>query len=244
MEHSLKTSSSAIIYEARTLDLNDLPRIDAHLHTSWTDGEPTVLEVYERASMIGLSAILYSEHSRKTSADWFSDFAAEVRSLPDNPCKAFVGTEVKIETLDGEIDLAPEINDLCDLIMASVHRFPDGNGEAIPFERVRPEEAVDREFSLSWTALENPKIDILGHMFGMSYRRFNTAPPHEKMRSLIERAARMGVAVEVNSYYHPNPRQMIEWCKEFDALITFGSNAHDLGNVGAITRLLEKSNAN
>lgn len=239
----MKTSSAAIIYKARALDLNNLPRIDAHLHTCWTDGKATVLETYERASALGLSAILYSEHSRKTSTDWFPDFAAEIRSLPDNPCKAFVGTEVKVETLDGEIDTVPEISSLCDLIMASVHRFPDINGEAIPFESVGPEEAVDREFSLSWAVLENPDVDILGHMFGMSYRRFKATPPLEKIRLLIERAAKNGVAVEVNSHYHPKPLQMIEWCKEFDALITFGSNAHEIGNIGSITRLLEELNA-
>lgn len=239
----MKIYSEAIIFKARALDLNNLPRIDAHLHTSWTDGKPTVLEIYERASALGLCAILYSEHSRKTSTDWFPSFAAEVRSLPDKPCKALVGTEVKVETLEGEIDTVSEISSLCDLVMASVHRFPDSNGEAIPFESIGTEEAVDREFSLSWAVLENPEVDILGHMFGMSYRRFKAIPPPEKIRTLIERAAKTGVAVEVNSYYHPNPLQMIEWCKEFDALITFGSNAHDIGNVGAITRLLEELNA-
>lgn len=239
----MKTALSDIIYKARTLDLIDLPRIDAHLHTCWTDGKPTVLEIYERATTLGLSAILYSEHSRKTSTDWFHRFATEVRSLPDKPCKAFVGTEVKVETLDGEIDTVPEISSLCDLIMASVHRFPDSDGEAIPFESINKEEAVDREFALSWAVLENAEVDILGHMFGMSYRRFKAIPPPEKIRALIERAAKTGVAVEVNSYYHPNPLQLIEWCKEFDAMITFGSNAHDIESVGAITRLLEESNA-
>lgn len=243
MNSSVIKSTPTLIFEARTLDLKDLPHIDAHLHTSWTDGRPTVLEVYERASTIGLSAILYSEHSRKTSTDWFSDFAAEVRSLPAKPCKAFVGTEVKVESLDGEIDTIPEISDLCDFIMASVHRFPNSNGEAMPFESVSPEEAVDREFSLSWAVLENPKVDILAHMFGMSYRRFKATPSPEKIRALIECAARTGIAVEVNAHYHPNPLQMIKWCKEFDALITFGSNAHDLENIGSITRLMEKLNA-
>lgn len=224
--------SPTIILEARALDLDDLPRTDAHIHTSWTDGKATVAEVYEHASAMGLSAILYSEHCRKTSTDWFPTFAAEVRRLPSHPCRAFVGAEVKVEFLNGEIDTVPAISDLCDFVMASVHRFPDVNGEAIPFDSASPDEAVDREFSLSWAAIENPKVDILGHMFGMSYRRYHVTPSEERIRTLIEHAAKHDVAVEINSHYHPNPLQMIQWCQEFDARLTFGSNAHDLASIG------------
>jgi len=232
-------NNTTIIYNARKLDLNALPRVDAHLHTSWTDGEPSVEQVYEKAQELGLIAILYSEHSRKSSADWFSDFAEQVRALPTSSCQAYVGTEVKIETLEGEIDTTSEISDLCDLIMASVHRFPDGMGGAVPFDDVNTDEAIEREYALSWAALANPKVDILGHMFGMCYRRYKVIPPAEKIRALIERAAETGVAIEVNSHYHSNPFQIIEWCKEFNALITFGSNAHTLNEVGGILRDLK-----
>jgi histidinol phosphatase-like PHP family hydrolase len=235
----LKSSPPSIILEARALDLKALPRIEAHIHTNWTDGTPTVVEAYDRAVSIGLEAILYSEHCRKTSTDWFGKFAAEVRALPSAPCKAHVGAEVKVETLDGEIDTIPEISDLCDYIMASVHRFPTADGGATPFGEVNPAEAVEREFALSWAVLENPQVDILGHVFGMSYRRFNVVPPSDKIRALIERAARTGVAIEVNSHYHPNPLEMVAWCQEFGARITFGSNAHKPEEIGNMTRIIE-----
>lgn len=222
----------------------NLPRIDAHLHTSWTDGEDSVNAVYGAAMKNGLTAILFSEHSRRTSVDWFPAFAAEVRSLPSVPCRAYVGTEVKVESLDGEIDTVPAISDLCDLVMASVHRFVDTQGRPIPFDEVSPHEALKLEFQFSWAALANPRVDILGHMFGMSYRRFKAAPSDEKICALIARAADFGVAIEVNSHYHPNPRQMIQWCREYDALITFGSNAHTSTDVGALTRHLESEAKN
>jgi histidinol phosphatase-like PHP family hydrolase len=231
-----------LIFDARTLDFSRMPRIDSHLHTSWTDGKATVGETYQRAIELGLDAILYSEHSRKTSTDWFPSFAKQVRSLPTSPCRAYVGTEVKVESPDGEIDTIPEISDLCDFIMASVHRFPDGHGGAVPFGDVNPSEAVEMEFRLSWAVLKNPKINILGHMFGMCYRRFNATPPDVKIRALIARAAEYGVAIEVNSHYHPDPHLFIKWCQEYDARITFGSNAHTLEKVGEIMRMLAGEN--
>ena len=239
-----KSKKSNLVFQAIELDLNNLPRIDSHLHTSWTDGASTVEEVYRTAIECGLETVLYSEHSRKTSTDWFPSFAAEVQALPSSPCKAYVGTEVKVESFAGDIDTIPAISDLCDFVMASVHRFIDVNGRTWEFSETDPGEAVELEFNLTWAVLANPQVDILGHMFGMCYRRFMITPPDEKICALISRAAEFGVAVEINSYYHPNARKMIQWCRDFNALITFGSNSHTLESVGAIMRLLDQEVGN
>ena len=241
MERRLrKLKNPGLIFQARELDLTNLPRVDSHLHTSWTDGKATVDAVHRAAVASGLATVLYSEHSRKTSSNWFSSFAAEVRALPSSPCRAYVGTEVKVESFDGQIDTTPAISDLCDFVMASVHRFIDANGNTLQFTETDSKEAVNLEFNLTWAVLANPQVDILGHMFGMCYHRFQIVPPDEKICELITRAAEFGVAVEINSHYHPNPRKMLQWCREFDAPITFGSNAHTLEDVGAIMRLLDQ----
>lgn len=216
-----------------------MPRVDSHLHTSWTDGKATVEAMHRAAIERGLDTVLFSEHSRETSIDWFPSFAAEVRALPSFPCAAFVGTEVKVKSREGEIDTVSGISELCDFVMASVHRFIDADGCTLPFSETDLNEAVDLEFDLTWAVLANPQVDILGHMFGMCYRRFNVTPPDDKIIALISRAAEFGVAVEINSQYHSNPLKMIQWCRRHNSLITFGSNAHTLENVGAIIRLLE-----
>lgn len=236
--------STGLIYQARELDLSNLPRIDSHLHTSWTDGEATVKEVYQAAIESNLNTVLYSEHSRKTSTDWFLSFAEEVRALPLIPCKCYVGTEVKVSSRGGEIDTIPAISDLCDFVMASVHRFIDSDNHTVEFEDTDACDAVDLEFNLTWAVLANPQVDILGHMFGMSYRRFNVTPPDDKIYALISRAAEFNVAVEINSHYHPNPLKMIQWCCDANALITFGSNSHTLDTVGEIMRLLDQETGN
>ncbi len=235
----METATFMIVLEARALDLGSLPGVYAHLQTSRIDGKRTFAEVYARAVEFGLGAVLYSEHCLRTSTDWFPAFAAEVRVLPLEPCRAFVGTEVKVEFQNGDIDTVPAKTELCDYGMASVHRFPDTNGEAIPFSAVNTAEVVDREFALSWAALANPQLDIPGHMFEISYLRFYVVPSDDQIQALIERAAATSVAVEINTYYHPTPVQMIRWCQEFDALITLGPNAHELDNIGDNVRVLD-----
>jgi histidinol phosphatase-like PHP family hydrolase len=234
------SSQSEIIFQSRDIDLKNLPKTDCHLHTSWTDGAATVEEVYRTAVETGLKAILYSEHSRKTSTDWFGKFADEVRNLSQFPCKAYVGTEVKVESRDGDIDTNAEISGRCDFVMASVHRFINENGKTMQFSETDPELSVELEYSLSWAVLQNPQVDILGHMFGMSYKRFGQKPSETKIKELIARAAKFEVAIEINSNYHPSALNMLRWCQEYDAKICFGSNAHLLNEVGAIMRQIEE----
>lgn len=243
-KNSRANKGQDLIFDARSLDLSELPQVDCHLHTSWTDGAATVKDVYRAAVESRLATVLYSEHSRKTSTDWFYKFADEVRALPSSPCKAYVGTEVKVETRDGDIDTGPEISSRCDFIMASVHRFIDADGKTMQFSDTDPTRAVEIEHALTWAVLPNPQVDILGHMFGMSYKRFGQIPPDEKIKELIVRAAEFDVAIEVNSHYHPNPLQMVRWCQEYGAKISFGSNAHALRDVGAIVRMLQKEISN
>ena len=241
MKSSMKDK---IIFRARDIDIYKPPRVDCHLHTSWTDGDASVSEVYEASVSAKLEAVLFSEHSRKSSVGWFADFAAEVRALPKSPCAAFVGTEVKVESWEGQLDTVKEITECCDLIMASVHRFIDSCGVSVEFQDFDPDDAIDTEFRLACAALKNPEVDILGHMFGMSYRRFNQTPPDELVKELISLAAHTGVAVEVNSRYHPNVMDMLRWCQEFDANVAFGSNAHSLVEVGQIIRHVMSSTEN
>ena len=228
-----------LLFDARRVDPMVPPRIDCHLHTSWTDGKNSVPEIHEAAIRSGLNCILFSEHSRKTSNDWFDQFADEVRRLPSQQCRAYVGTEVKVESREGDIDISPQIAERCDLVMASVHRLIDSEGRVLEFSETDPDLAVEIEYDLTWAALENPRVDILGHMFGMSYSRFSMRPSSVAIRALIAKAADNDVAIEINSHYHPDVGMMLQWCQEAGARISLGSNAHVIDDVGEIVRLFE-----
>ena len=218
---------------------NSYPKADLHLHTTWTDGKNSSLEMYEAAIKCGLEKILFSEHARKESESWFSKFAAEIRALPKSKCQALVGVESKIESFSGDLDCTRGILNEADLVMASVHRFPGEKGVVQGFGDVDLNQVIDLEFKLAMSALDNPHVDILGHPFGMCYRRYHRLPPKEKMKELIKKAAQTGVAFEVNSHYHPNPKELIDWCRQAGARISLGSNAHAVSEVGHLMRILE-----
>jgi histidinol phosphatase-like PHP family hydrolase len=199
--------------------------------------------MYDSAVEAGLTRVLFSEHARRTSTDWFGRFAAEVRALPSSPCEALVGVETKVADFKGNIDCDASIIGAADLVMASVHRFPGENGQARPFDTVTPSEAIDAEFRLADAVLDNPDIDILGHPFGMCLRRFKLSPPEALVRCLMVKAASRGIAFEINPYYHPDPWGWIQLCREEGAVVSLGSNAHEKASVGRIVRVLEGSEA-
>jgi len=216
-----------------------VPKFDFHMHTTWTDGTASTADMYAQAVAEGMEAVMFSEHSRKTSGDWFGDFAAEVRGVNSPECRALVGTEVKVDDHDGSLDLAPDVHNEVDLVIVSVHRFPDGQGGLREFRDVSADDAEDTEFSLSLAALDNPDTDILGHPFGMTLRRYRRQPPEDRWRALIEKCAGTNIAFDISGRYHPDPWQLLEWCREENAPVVLGSDAHAVDEVGRIQRILE-----
>jgi len=222
------------------IDRSDVPAADFHMHTTWTDGQASVAAMHSRAIECGLEWVLFSEHARRTSGEWFDEFAQEVRALPTDSCRALVGVECKVDDFDGTLDAREGILSTCDLVMASVHRFPGEvtflKGDAAGYSK---KEAIDLEFRLAMAALANPLVDILGHPLGMCCRRFGHEAPEDAMRALIAEAANTGVAFEINCHYHADPWQLIDWCHSAGAPIALGSNAHSVSEVGRIQRILK-----
>lgn len=229
-----------ILQNLQKFDGKALPRFDFHMHTDWTDGKDSVSRMHAEAISKGLTSILFSEHARQSTGGWFFEFARQVRSLPQEKCKAYVGVESKILDFKGSLDVNADILDTVDHVMAVVHRFPGEEGvikgTTGSFSK---EEVIDMEFSLAIAALDNPVVNILGHPFGMCYRRFKTVPPEEKVKQLIAKAASKKIAFEINSYYHPEPKRLLEWCLEVGAIVSLGSNAHNALAVGQILKVLE-----
>ena len=225
--------------DPKMINPRNVPLVDYHMHTDYTDGRHSVEDMHDAAVTAGLEAILFSEHARKTSGDWFAEFAQRVRNLPQDKCRAFVGTECKADGFDGAIDTSPEVADQCDLIMVSVHRFPGEGGGLREFKDVPADEALDIEYRLSLAVLENPQVDILGHPFGMSVLRYRNNPGEARWRTVIEKAAKHDVAIDISGRYHTNLWKLIEWCAEAGSKVTLGSDAHHVNEVALITRKLQ-----
>ena len=218
-----------------------IPRVDLHTHTSWTDGKNTVFEMSSEAVKKKLESVLFSEHTRANTGEWFPDFVKEIRESNDkfkNKCLFLIGTEVKILNDKGELDLSKKIKEMCDLVMASVHRFPDEKGKIMHTQgNYTKDQAIMMEFELASAAIENQDVDIIGHPFGMSLKRFKAKPPWELFVKLIKKAKKFDKVIEVNFHYHKSYKKIIEECLNNGTLISFGSNAHSINELGQISKV-------
>lgn len=234
----MATLDNRFIFDANSL-INGIPRIDSHVHTNWTDGENSVGEIYEKAKNLQLDRIVFTEHTSKTSEFWFNTFADEISKLALSNTEFHIGTEVRICNLSGEIEILDSTYNRCELILASVHRFPDHDGNIIEFSAMSIDKVLDLEFSLMKSAIKNSQANIIAHPFGMSLVRFNLLPTLEMWLELIELSRKHGVALEINSKYHKNFSFILNLFIQENALISIGSDVHEIDRVGNCVKKIE-----
>ncbi len=190
-----------------------------HCHSHYSDGKSTIAEMAAAARERGWSYLGISDHSQSAfyagglSPDDVLAQHAEIDRVNAelDGFRVLKGIEADI-LVDGRIDYDAELLDRFDYVIASVHsRFA--------LDRAAMTERVLR-------ALDDPHVTILGHPTG---RLLLTREPYAiDMDAVIEKAARVGVAVELNADPH---RLDVDWrlcrtAKELGCAIEIGPDAH------------------
>jgi putative hydrolase len=201
---------------------------DLHMHTTQTDGKATVSDILQLSVQQGLGCVAFTEHVRKDTI-WFPEFAQEVRSHAEAyfQMEVLLGCEAKALDTNGGLDVSEEILAKCDLVLGSVHRFPNGEGGYINVSGLTPEKFAQIEFELALGLLKFAPIDVLAHPGGM-YSRLHDEFPAELMRELMKVSLERGIAIEINSYYIRNLPNFVELCAEINPYVSIGSDVHRL----------------
>jgi len=206
--------------------------VEYQIHTSRTDGEATPTEIFQAARDRNVSAIAFTEHVRADSA-WFPDFVAEVervsRMFPD--VRVSIGCEAKALDYEGTLDASEDTIQLSDIVLGSVHRFPNGKGGYIPFASLSADELAHKECALSVGLLRAAPIDVLAHPGGMYQRRFGPYP-ERLLREIMEVSLERGVAVEINSSYVEDLTSLLNLCSQINPYVSIGSDVHSLKDLG------------
>jgi DNA polymerase (family 10) len=170
-----------------------------HVHTTWSDGRNTVLEMLSAARQRDFEYVGISDHSKAAyyagglTVERLREQQAEIdqRKGEVKPLRVFKGTEVDILS-DGRIDYDDETLATFDFAIASIHsKF------AMP-----KDEMTERILR----ALDNPFVTFLGHLTGrLLLSRDGYTMEFDRV---FEKAAQRGVMIEING----NPRRLdIDW---------------------------------
>ena len=231
---SRATSRKAFSVPAGDL-LQRIPAWECHVHTRFSDGQAGVLECAARARDLGLTRIIFTEHTEPWKAKtpgWFTEYSAEVREaarLHASAMEVILGLEAPATDFSQGLELSAEMCTAADCILGTAHRYPGLNGRRV--RDLSPTECIELEFETLKALAENPGIDAIAHLGGTcgSY----CAPfPEDLALEVIRMAAHNGIAIELNSRYHQPISRMLDLCIQAGARVTIGSDAHSLDHIG------------
>jgi putative hydrolase len=196
-------------------------RGDLHVHSDWSDGGDTILQMATKARDVGHEYMALTDHSPRLkvahglSAERLReqlDVVAEVnRELA--PFRLLTGIEVDILE-DGGLDQEDALLAEIDVVVASVH------------SKLRMNER-DMTARLK-TAMANPHADILGHCTGRMVVGRGRPPSEFDTDAVFAVCAEHDKAVEINC--RPErldpPREMLRQIVQLGIKVTISTDAH------------------
>ncbi len=200
-------------------------RADLHMHSTWSDGSQTILQMAEAARGLGLKAIAICDHSaglgitRGMTPERIRERQIEVDEAQrrvGESIRIFSGVEVEIRA-DGTLDLSDEVLAGLDLVVASLHTS------------LRQERAVITERLLK--AIRNPHVDIIGHPSGRLLP--NREGADLDWEAILPAAAQAGLALEINA--NPSRLDLDEmYCRrawQMGIPLSINTDAHSTGEL-------------
>ncbi|SHH58259.1 phosphatase [Clostridium grantii] len=204
--------------------------IDVHTHTIASGhAYSTLTENAKQASEIGLKVLGTTEHGPTMYDSPHPWYFGNYRVLPRElfGVTMLYGCEANIIKSNGELDLPLEYQKTVDILIASLHD--------ICFEP----NTRDKNTEAVLNAMENPYIDILGHLGNPTY------PIWEE--KIIQKAKEKNILIEFNNSSmttsRPGSRQyckkIAELCKENGNMVILNTDSHFNLHIGQFQQVHE-----
>ncbi len=164
-------------------------RGDLHVHTTWSDGKATVIEMAEAGRALGYDYIAICDHTRNVrvvpglDADDLRRQAEEIASVNEQlaPFRVLRGSECDI-LADGSLDLPDDVLAELEWVQASVH--------------AGQRQSRDQLTKRTLAAVQHPAVRSISHPQG---RIINHRPPNAvDLEAVFAACAENGTAVETN----------------------------------------------
>ncbi|GAB4457265.1 MAG: DNA polymerase/3'-5' exonuclease PolX [Anaerolineales bacterium] len=207
----------------KLIEVKDI-KADLQVHSTWSDGKLSMLEMARAAAKRGIKVIAFTDHSVSLgvtgglSIERHKQQAAEIKKIQKqlgDEILVLHASEVEIKA-DGSLDYPDEFLASLDLVLASMHT-----------SLRQPREKVTERML---NAIRNPHVDIIGHPTG------RLIPDREgadlDMDAVLNAAAESGVALEINA--HPSRLDLDDMyarrAKELGIPISINTDAHSEGD--------------
>ncbi|KHD37720.1 hydrolase [Clostridium acetobutylicum] len=207
--------------------------IDLHTHTIVSGhAYTTLLENIKQASQIGIKILGTSEHGPKMPGAPHIWYFGNMNKVPRKIYDVTVlrGCEADILNSNGDLDIPERIQNELDYIIASLHDVC-----------IEPGTIEDNTKALL-NAMNNPNIDILGHIGNPIY-------PID-IDAVVSKAKEKNVLIEINNGSlsgsregsHDNCKKIAQACKKKGVKVILGTDSHisfTIGNFDKVQKLLD-----
>jgi DNA polymerase (family 10) len=200
-------------------------KADLQMHSTWSDGKLSMLEMARLAAKRGMKTIAFTDHSislgvtRGLSMQAHKQQAAEIKKIQKqlgDKILVLHASEVEIKA-DGTLDYPDEFLATLDLVVASLH--------------TSLRQPRDRVTQRVINAIRNPHVDIIGHPTGRLIQEREGADLD--MDAVLKAAAESGVAMEINA--HPSRLDLDDIharrARELGIPIAINTDAHSKGDL-------------
>jgi len=198
---------------------------DLQMHSTWSDGAFSILEMAEAAKKLGHEYIAITDHAGYLAIAGgmrekkLLKYMAEIEKVDKkiSGIKILKGAEVDINK-DGGLEIKDEVLAKLDIVLASIHDNFKMDKEAMTKRVCR--------------AMANPHMDIWAHPSG---RVLGRREGYEVDWDVVfKQAVKTGTAIEINAY----PERLdLTWQNVKRAIamgvkLSIGTDAHDAGHLG------------
>jgi DNA polymerase (family 10) len=203
----------------KLIEVKDI-KSNLHMHSTYSDGALSIMDMSKAAIKRGLKVIAFSDHSvslgvtNGLSIEKHKKQAAEIKKIQKELGDRILilhSSEVEIKA-DGSLDYPDEFLASLDIVVASLHS-----------SLRQPREKITERLL---KAVNNPHVDIIGHPTGREIP--NREGADLDMEVILQAAARSGVAMEINA--HPSRLDLddmhVRRAKELGVLISINTDAH------------------
>ncbi|MBF0161897.1 MAG: PHP domain-containing protein [Magnetococcales bacterium] len=229
-------------FAADDLENQPFPRWEYHVHSLFSDGSSTLAALVEHARSLGITRMVFTEHTEPELTDgagWFERYwqeAMQLRQQGQEGMEILFGLEVPIVDFKGGLLLETSMADKAEFILGAVHAYP---GYGWTMGSLPPDKAIELEFNGLMALAENPLVDAIAHPGGVC-QKHATPFPLTLFEEVVRKATSNGIAIELNPAYQEPIAPYLEICRRHHALISPGSNAHHLEELGWACHELSK----
>lgn len=193
-----------------------------HIHTSYTDGKNTVMEVCEVAKKLEIPLIAFTEHVRKEIDYDFNQFLSDVEKAKNDFPEIIILSGIEAKVLpNGDLDVDVKILKEVDYPIFSFHDFPNN---------------LELYIKSLKKVIENKYVNAWAHP-GLFLEKRNLKLPTHILIDILKSMKNNDVLLEVNMKYKLPKKEWIDLAIKVGVEIVKGSDVHDAEMLGLYRKL-------